>query len=81
MSADAEVRFEPVELSEPDDNDGRLVFVGNSLVGIVTRVDPKAHPEETEGWFLEAAFGDLADTTYRVFPSLEAIAALIQQIL
>ncbi|WP_243369185.1 hypothetical protein [Microvirga solisilvae] len=85
-TADPNITLQPISvLSDGGSHEGRLVFSGNDLVAVLTRVSA----EETAGghngnggWFLEAGFGPcsiLMTPSQPVFPTLEKAVEWVRE--
>jgi hypothetical protein len=67
------ISFQPVQVATGDDEDGLLVFADGLLVGVLVRLSDQ-HGEMAGRWFVEAAFGPVADMVVRpTFPDVEAV--------
>jgi hypothetical protein len=63
------------------DGEGQLVFVDDRLAGVLVRLQDDMHADELRGrWFLEAAFGALAETVQPTFATPDEAAAWVRQI-
>ena len=74
------LRFEPVNVSNTETDEGRLVFLDDQLVAVLSRLSPMQ--EERAGlWFMEALFGPLAlvDTDHETFADLDKVAAWFEK--
>lgn len=71
-----EVELQPVRVSLGNDREGRLAFVGGSLVALLVCLSD-LHGDDAGSWFLEAGFGDLDGPNPPLFPDLDTARAWI----
>ena len=68
------VTFEPVRIdTQSDDEDGRLIMVGERLVGVLVRLDSPEQAPLLGYWSLEAGFGPLGWRKEEPFETLDAV--------
>lgn len=61
----------PVRVLIGAEADGRLVFAGDVLAGVLVRLD-EGYGEQAGQWFLEVGFGPLAGQKHPLFADIEA---------
>lgn len=70
------INFQPVKVASPGQTDGRLVFVDESLVAVVTRLDD-TNDAFAGRWFAEAQFEGMRDIQDHTFGSLDELEEYI----
>ncbi len=68
----------PVKVAVDGGEDGRLVFLNDRLVAVLTRLDEN-YGSEAGRWFFEAGFGRLDGPNHPTFPDLDAAQKWIRQ--
>jgi len=66
-----------IETGSPD-RTGMLVMANGMLVGVLVRLDAPEH-ENPQGWFVEAAFGQLQGLRVPTFDTLEDATRWMRQ--
>jgi hypothetical protein len=64
------IGYQPITIAADHDNVGRLIMVGERLLGVLVRLD-SLHQQYHGKWFLEAGFGKLADAAGTIFNTPE----------
>ena len=70
------LEFRPVQIAVEGQDAGRLVFCGDRLVAVLTRLSEEAG-EDRGKWFLEAGFDGLEGPDQPIFADLEEAGAWI----
>jgi xanthine dehydrogenase iron-sulfur cluster and FAD-binding subunit A len=70
------IRFEPVMLDSDEDANARLVFRGERLAAVVSRLDD-LHDRLAGRWFIEAVFDGHSRPINDTFPALADVEAWI----
>jgi hypothetical protein len=71
------VLFQPIAIAASSaDTDGRLLLVDGRLAAVLVRLQDEVHGDRLQGkWFVESAFGDLAEFSGdAIFATLEEAA-------
>jgi hypothetical protein len=66
-----EVTLAPVRVLVAPEAEGRLVFAGSALAGVLVRLD-ESYGDQAGQWFLEVGFGRAQGHRHPVFPDLDA---------
>jgi hypothetical protein len=76
------VVFQPIAIAASSaDTDGRLLLVDGRLAAVLVRLQDEVHDDRLQGkWFVESAFGDLAESSGdATFATLEEAADWIRK--
>lgn len=73
------LHLQPVQIATgSDDTESRLVFADGFLVAVLVRLSDE-HEDEAGRWFLEAAFGRVADPNPPTFADMSEAQEWIEQ--
>ena len=75
--SDEQITFTPVKVRVPGQSEGRLVFAGDALVGVLVKLDD-SHGDLRGRWYAEAAFNSLERMEESTFETLDEAAAWIR---